>query len=39
MKVDGEWVLSNDDQQGDDDKAFGFRVMRCHYVERVPEGL
>jgi hypothetical protein len=38
MKVDGEWVLSNDDQ-GDDDEAFGFQVMRCHYVERVPEGL
>jgi hypothetical protein len=31
-------VLSNDDQ-GDDDEAFGFRVMRYHYVDRVPEGV
>jgi hypothetical protein len=37
MEVHREGMLSTD--EGDDDDAFGFRVMRYHYVDRVPEGV
>jgi hypothetical protein len=39
MEVHREGMLSNDEGDDDDDDEFGFRVMRYHYVDCVPQGV